>query len=74
MHIILCTMYAIHIIISAVESKIQYHIIRLQDRVIFFQNNPKKLDPSYKMDRNLWVCLGRVKLVLQQNCIGVMDM
>ena len=35
----------------------------------FFQNNPKNLDPSYKMDLDLWDCLGRVKLVLQQNCI-----
>ena len=30
----------------------------------FFQNNPKDLDPSRKMDLDLWVCLGRVKLVL----------
>ena len=29
-----------------------------------FQNNPKDLDPSYKMDLDLWDCLGRVKLVL----------
>ena len=29
-----------------------------------FQNNPKDLDPSYKMDLDLWGCLGRVKLVL----------
>ena len=33
---------------------------------IFFsyQNNPKNLDPSYKMDLDLWDCLGRVKFVL----------
>ena len=36
-----------------------------------FQNNPKILDPSYKMDLDLWDCLGRVKPVLQQNCIGL---
>ena len=30
----------------------------------FFQNNPKNLDLSYKMDLDLWDCLGRVKLVL----------
>ena len=36
-----------------------------------FQNNPKNLDPSYKMDLDLWDCLGRVKLILQQNCIGL---
>ena len=29
-----------------------------------FQNNPKDLDRSYKMDLELWNCLGRVKLVL----------
>ena len=32
-----------------------------------FQNNPRNLDPSYKMDLDLWDCLGRVKLILQQN-------
>ena len=36
-----------------------------------FQNNPKNLDPSYKMDLDHWHGLGRVKLVLQQNCIGL---
>ena len=42
-------------------------------RPIFFpfQNNPKNLDPSYKMDLDLWDCLGRVKLVLQQNFLGL---
>ena len=29
-----------------------------------FKNNPKDLDPSCKMDLDLWDCLGRVKLVL----------
>ena len=28
-----------------------------------FKNNPKNLDPSYKMNLDLWDCLGRVKLV-----------
>ena len=36
-----------------------------------FLNNPKDLDPSCKMDLDLWDCLGRVKLVLQQNFIGL---
>ena len=33
-------------------------------RQIFFsfQNNPKDLDSSYKMDLDLWDCLGRVKI------------
>ena len=29
-----------------------------------FQNNHKDLDLSYKMDLDLWDCLGRLKLVL----------
>ena len=29
-----------------------------------FQNNPKDLDPSCKMDLDLLDCLGKVKLVL----------
>ena len=36
-----------------------------------FQNNPKDLDPSCKMDLDLWDCLGRVNLVLLQNFIGL---
>ena len=32
---------------------------------------PKNLDLSYKMDLDLWDCLGWVKLILQQNCIGL---
>ena len=32
--------------------------------VFSFQNKPKYLDPSYKMVLDLWVCLGRVKMVL----------
>ena len=26
----------------------------------FFQNTPTNLDPSYKMDLDLWECVGRV--------------
>ena len=36
-----------------------------------FQNSPKDLDPSCKMDLDIWDCLGRVKLVLLQNFIGL---
>ena len=36
-----------------------------------FQNNPKHLDPSCKTDLDLWDRLGRVKLVLLQNFIGL---
>ena len=33
----------------------------------FFQNDPRNLDPSYKMDLDLQDCLGRIKLV---HCIS----
>ena len=39
-----------------------------------FQINPKNLDPSYKVDLDLWDCLGRVKLVLYQNFIGLFSL
>ena len=39
--------------------------------ILSFQNNPKDLDLSCKMDLDLWDCLGRVKLVLLQNFIGL---
>ena len=39
-------------------------VLRLYYRAFDFQNNPKNLDPSYKMDLDFWDCLGRVKLVL----------
>ena len=32
--------------------------------VFFFQNNLKDLDLSYKMDLDLWHCLGKVELIL----------
>ena len=39
-----------------------------------FQNTPKDLDPSCKMDLDLWDCLRRVKLVLSQNFIGLIKL
>ena len=33
-------------------------------RVLPFLNNPKYLDPSYKMDLDIWDCFGRKKLHL----------
>ena len=42
-----------------------YHISSVISRVFFsFQYNPKNLDSSYKMDLDLWDCLGTVELVL----------
>ena len=43
-------------------NKHRYHIslIIRQEFFLSFQNNAKNLDPSYKMDLDLWDCLGRV--------------
>ena len=49
---------------------IWYHIsLAVRQSFFSFQNNPKNPDPSYKMDLELWDCLGRVKLSLQQKFI-----
>ena len=42
-------------------------------KIVFFsfQNDSKNLDPSYKTDQVLWDCLGREKLLLLQNFIGL---
>ena len=50
-----------------------YHI-SLMMSFFSFQNSPKDLDPSFKMDLDLWDCLGRVKLLLQQNFIGLIQL
>ena len=39
-----------------------------------FENNPKNIDSSYRMDLNLPDCLGRVKLVLYQNFMGLIKL
>ena len=39
--------------------------------VFSFQNNPKELDLSCKTDLDFWDCLGRIKLVLKENFIGL---
>ena len=43
----------------------------IRQRFFSLQNDPKNLDPSSKTDLDLWDCLGRVKLVLLQNFIGL---
>ena len=40
----------------------------------FLPNNPKNLDPSYKMDLDLRDCLGRVKFVLHLNFVGLIKL
>ena len=36
----------------------------LKDRVVFITKKSKDLDPSYKMDLDLWDYFGRVELVV----------
>ena len=38
-----------------------------------FQNNPKYLDPSYKMDLDIWDCFRREKLISKQNFIRLIQ-
>ena len=46
----------------------------IRQEVFFsFQNNPKNLDPSYKMDIDLSDCLGRIKVILEQNFMGLLN-
>ena len=42
--------------------------------IFSFQNNTKNLDPSYKTDLDVWDCLGRIKLVIRQNFIGLIQL
>ena len=66
MSILVLCIAAIRQVFSLQNSpKIQMYCISLVIRWSFsFQNNPKNLDLSYRMDLELWDCLGRVKLVL----------
>ena len=54
------------LIVSAICKQNSEYLISsvIRPRFFFFQNKHKDLDPSYKMDLDLWDCLGRVKLVL----------
>ena len=58
---------------TSIELQITPPVNYVYKTVLFFsfQNNPKNLDLSYKTDLDLWDCLGRVKPVLQQNCVGL---
>ena len=53
-------------------AELTYHIsLVIRQSYFSFPNNPKNLDPSFKMDLDLWDCLGRVKPELWQNFIGL---
>ena len=45
------------------DRKLSYSSV-IRQEFFPFQNNPKNLDPSYKMDLDLWDCLGRVQIAL----------
>ena len=60
--------------INSKKFYVDYHISSVIRQSLFLLNNPKNLDLSYKMDLALWDCLGRVKLVLQQNYIGLIKL
>ena len=50
--------------------RIIYHIFLVIRCCFFsFKNNAKNLDPSYKMDLDLWDCLEKVKFISQQSFI-----
>ena len=56
-YVINCNRYTTH------QQK-YYHVSLVVRLSCFLPNDPKCLDPSYKMDLDLWDCLGRVKFVL----------
>ena len=50
---------------KSIGQKQDYRISSIIRRSFFsFQNNPKVLDPSCKIDLDLWHCLGRVEMIL----------
>ena len=56
------------------ESVCYYSISPVIRQFFHSKTISKNLDPSYKMDLYLWDCLGRVKLVLQRNFIGLISL
>ena len=43
------------------------YIFSYKTEFFFFSKQSQNLDPFYKMDLDVWDCLGRLKVVLQQN-------
>ena len=52
-----------HIDILNTRKQTVYCISSVIKQFVFFRNNPKNLDPSYKVDLDLWDCLGSEKLI-----------
>ena len=55
------------IIFSSLLKKDLLYFFGYKTDTFSFQNNTKNLDPSSKMDLDLWHCLGRVKLIAKFN-------
>ena len=47
-----------------------YHISSVIRQSFFLPKQSQQSKSAYKTDLDLWDCLGRVKLILQQNFIG----
>ena len=50
---------------------LKFYCIWVHHQIFPSKTHSINLDLSYKTDLDLWDCLGRVKLVLQQNFIGL---
>ena len=51
-------------------AKVQYFFSYKMEFFFFFQNIPKNLDQSFKMDLVPWDCLGRIKThIIAKHCV-----
>ena len=55
---------SIEILFAASRLSTHYHISSVIRQSFSLPEQSQNLDPSYKMDLDLWDCLGRVKLLL----------
>ena len=65
------TLYVRHKLTCKFRLCVLLYFFGYKTELFSFQNNFKNLDPSYKMDLDIRDCKGRLKFVLQQNCIGL---
>ena len=63
-YFLISTFFSTHSLQKSYQSNTtSYRISSVIRRIVFYlQNNPENLDPSYKMDLDLWDCFGRVNL------------
>ena len=69
-HLVSNLIYQRHLVKVTAPILLQY-FFGYKTELFSFQNNPKNLDLSCKTDLDLWNCLGRIKLLSQQNYIGL---